>query len=100
MMILKVIKDRRLSANSFRERQQRELRKLREEASYRAVLYDEFKVIDDVLENEVVKSIIISIPKNNIGVFLKAIYKEEFSAYNIVQVDENRFEISKKTINF
>lgn len=98
---MSVLRNKNKREKEDRNRRKQELMSVQNEAAFKAKLYDDLKKdIDIVLKDNQVKSVIVSIPTKHLGSFMKAIYSEEMLQYNVEQTEENKFEISKKTIRF
>lgn len=97
---LEALKKKNAIEHKYRVRKREELNNMRIESAFRARLYDEIKVIEVMLNDENVKSIVIEVPRQHITKFLRAIYNEEFMQYSITQLDEYTFEIGRKIVNF
>lgn len=85
----------------MRSERQMEISDLKSLSMYTAKLHEELKKsVDTLLEDDRVEHVSIVIPPKLLSLFMKAMYREEFFIYNIVQVPgaENEFEISRKEI--
>lgn len=101
MQFIKAFKNKSSIEKIYQRERQRRLISLKEESMYTAHLFDKLKFIEKIFDNSNVKSIILEIPDKYIYHFLKAIYRDEFSIYNIVQDSKkpNRFMVSKKLVD-
>jgi hypothetical protein len=97
---IEALRKKNVIEHKYNLKRREELNTLRVESAYRAKLYDEIKVIELLLNDDNVKSVVIEVPKQHITKFLRAIYGEEFMQYNITQLDEYTFEIGRKIVNF
>lgn len=98
--ILSVLKNKNSIEKRDKQRRREELNNLRTEAAFRARLHDDMKIIDLILSDEAVDHVIIEVPKASTTKFMRAIYGEEMAQYNIIQLNEQRFEIGRKMVNF
>lgn len=98
--IMTVLKNRNKVERRERQRRQEELQNIKVEATFRSKLYENSKLIDIILSDDSVESVIIKVPKEYITKFMRAMYGEEMAQYSIEQLDEQRFEFKRKLINF
>lgn len=98
--LIKAIKNSNYAEKKEKKRREENLQRLRTETAYSAKLIEELKLIDKILEDSEVIKISLEIPENQISLFSRAIYREEFIGYNIVQISNNMFEISRRLISF
>ena len=58
------------------------------------------ELVDLILSDDSVDKVVIEVPKNNTTKFMRAIYGEEMTQYNIIQIDESHFSIGLRLVNF
>lgn len=98
--IIETLKNKNKVERMEKQRRDNELNRLKIETAYTAKLNDELKILNAIFSNADVDRVVIEIPKEVITMFTRSIYREEMTQYNIVQVEENRFEIGRKIVNF
>ena len=101
-MIRQVIKNRNRVERMQRARRTEELQSLKNEAMFKAKLYDELKYIDVLLDSDEIGSIVIEVPDTYLAKFGAAIYSEDLAEYEIKQVKDtpNQFYVRKKYLIF
>lgn len=100
LKFVEAIKNKNSLERKYRLRKREELTNLKIESAYKAKLYDELKLIEALLNDDRVESVVIQVPKQHITKFTRAIYSEELMQYSIMQLDEYTFEIGRKIVNF
>lgn len=98
--VINVLKNRNRLEKLEKERSKTEMENMRLDTAYRAKLIEVMDAIQMILDIEGVKSVVINIPEVHISRFMKTLYLEEMSQYNIKQLNELQYEISNKVINF
>lgn len=98
MKSTKIIKEKNRIKKIAQDRRNSEINKMREDATYRTYLAEQMKMIDKLLTDSEVESIIINVDESMLSNFLKAIYLPEMTSYSVVQIDSNKFSISRKLI--
>ena len=99
-MISSVLKNKNKVERLEKQRRENDLTRLKLETAYTAKLNDEFRVLDMILSDPEVDKVVIEIPEEVLTMFTRAIYREEMTQYNIIQIGERTFEIGRKIINF
>lgn len=94
-----------LRQKNKREKQDKEriklsIQELNKKTYFRGKLQSELRRLDILLDQEGVKSVIISIPDKSIALFTEAVYEGETSEFEIKQLpgSSNEFEVSKAYI--
>ena len=95
-----VIKNKNRIEKEYRKKRNDDISSIRADAMYRNKLNEELKYIKLILEDEEVKSIIITIDERLVSHFLKVMSGEELAEYTILQEDNTHFRIGRKVINF
>ena len=84
------------------EEQKREIinrtNRISDEVLYKSAVIEKIHNINNMLDNNKIESVIISIDKDDISKFCRCIYEPEFEAYNIKQIDETTFELKYKEL--
>lgn len=98
-LIFKVLRDKGKAKSSLRQSQKQKIDDLKTESVYSYKVREEFKKrIDPLLDDDEVSNIHIVIPERYISIFMKIIFREEFTEYKISQVSGREFEVSRKEI--
>lgn len=98
--VIQVIKNKNKREKLDKQRKRQDMASMQLESAYKAKLYDSMGVINLILGDMNVNTVIIDVPSKYLSQFMKAIYSEEMSEYSITQLDSNKFEIGRKLINF
>lgn len=98
--IFTVLKNKNKIDKMDKKRKQDEIETLRIETSYRAKLYDNLAQVNKILNDTNVESVLIRIPKQYMGNFLKSLYTEDMAEYENEQVSDNEFVLRYKIIDF
>lgn len=78
----------------------RELQRMKKEASYKARLRDTLRQVDNLLDKPDLKSVIIEIPKASIPEFSRVIYESDMAEYTVTQISAVKFSICRKEVDF
>lgn len=98
-LIMKVIKDKSKYRSNLRQTQKQKIDDLKTESVYAYKLKEEFdEKLNEYLDDDDVDYVRIVVPKNYLSVFMKVIYREEFTEYQIKQISDREFEVSRKEI--
>lgn len=98
-LIMKVIKDKSKYRSNIRQTQKQKIDDLKTESVYAYKLKEEFnEKLNEYLDDDDVDYVRIVVPKNYLSVFMKVIYREEFTEYQIKQISDREFEVSRKEI--
>ena len=98
-LIAKVLRDKSKVRTGIRQTQKQKIADLKTESTYAYKLKQDFRQnIDKYLDDDNVKAVRIVIPPNYLSVFLKVVFREEFSEYKITQLADREFEVTRKEI--
>lgn len=98
-LIMKVIRDKSKYRSNIRQTQKQKIDDLKTESVYAYKLKEEFnEKLNNYLDDDNVEYVRIVVPKNYISIFMKVIYREEFTEYQIKQISDREFEVSRKEI--
>lgn len=98
--VSQVIKNKNRREKLARNARNQELRDMQMDSAYRAKLYEILSNIEILLSDEEVDRVRIEVPDAHLSKFMKAIYGEEMAIFEIIQVDNNIFDIGRKIVNF
>ena len=99
-VILKALKEKGSIEKRIRDRKQNEIKDIKSESAYRAMMNEDMSEVDKILDEDNVESVEIEIKENNINKFMRALYSEEMASYEVVQILEKEFKLSRKLIHF
>lgn len=98
-LIMKVLRDKSKYRSNVRQTQKQKIDDLKTESVYAYKLKEEFnKQLNKYLDDDDVDYVRIVVPPNYLSVFMKVIYREEFTEYQIKQISDREFEVSRKEI--
>lgn len=98
--ISRVLKNKNRIEKENRARRNKEINDMRELSIYRSRLSEDIKMIELLLEDEEVDSVVVNLGTERIlYMFQRFMYLEEFSEYVVQQVDKNKYSISRRVIN-
>lgn len=98
--ILRVLKNKNKLEKENSRRRSKEIRDMRDLAMYRNRLAEDIKMIELLLEDDDVESVVIKLGTERLlSMFQRFMYLEEFSEYVVQQVDKDKYNISRKVIN-
>lgn len=99
--LAQVIKQKNAREKENRERIKDNIRELNKKTYFKSKLQTELRKLDLILEQEGVKSVIVSIPDKSIALFTEALYEGELSEFEFRQMRDanNEFEVSKAYID-
>lgn len=98
--IVNVLKNKNRLEKEAMARRNRELQRMKKEASYKARLRTALKQVDNLLEKSDIKSVLVEIPKASIAEFTRVIYEPDMAEYSIRQLTVTKFTISRKEVDF
>ena len=98
--IVNVLKNKNRLEKEAMARRNRELQRMKKEASYKARLRTALKQVDNLLEKSDIKSLLVEIPKASIAEFTRVIYEPDMAEYSIRQLTVTKFAISRKEVDF
>lgn len=98
--IREVLKNKNRLERDARIRRDNELKRMRREAAYKAVLRNSLKLVDTILDKPEIKSVVIEVQKNNIPEFTRVIYETDMAEYSISQLSATKFAIGRKELDF
>lgn len=98
--ISQVIKNKNRREKLARDSKKKELRDMQLDSAYRAKLYEIVTMIEILLDDEEVDKIRIQVPNAHLSKFMKAIYGEEMAIFEVIQVENNVFDIGRKVVSF
>lgn len=83
---LDVLKNKNKVERAQRARRKEESAKAMEVAAYKAALSDELKIVDVLLHSDQIDGVVVKLDDKQLVRFTEAIYSEDLSVYDIVQV--------------
>lgn len=98
--IANVIKSKNRLEREGIKRRNKEIADIKSDMIYRIKLRRDMKVIDAIMNDNNIKDVIIQVNKRSLPKFLKMMYTEELSDYVMLQIEGNKFMISRKVVNF
>lgn len=98
--IINVIKNKNRLEKEAAARRNRELQRMKKEASYKARLRSALRQVDTLLDKTEIKSVLVEVPKASIAEFTRLIYEPDMAEYSIRQLTATKFAIGRKEVDF